>query len=115
MITIERVPSPIGALDVATRDGALVYVSFEAGHERTGRWLDRQFPGEARAEATEPSEAARRLNAWFSDARVPTHDLPLDLRGSDFELRAWRALLKVPLGRTATYGELARAAGEPEA
>lgn len=115
MITLETVPSPIGPLELAAREGAVVYVSFEAGRSRTARWLARTFPGEAVGDPTEPTQPARRLATWFVDPKTPLHDLPLDLRGAEFELRVWRALMDVPLGRTTTYGALARAVGEPGA
>lgn len=40
---------------------------------------------------------------------------PLDLRGTDFQKRIWRALLDVPAGSTVSYKELARRAGAPSA
>jgi O-6-methylguanine DNA methyltransferase len=48
---------------------------------------------------------------------APHHalDLPLDIRGTAFQARVWRALQKIPLGRTATYSEIARALGQPKA
>ena len=42
-------------------------------------------------------------------------DLPLDIRGTAFQARVWRALQKIPLGKTATYAEIAAALGEPKA
>ncbi|MBV8337797.1 MAG: methylated-DNA--[protein]-cysteine S-methyltransferase, partial [Alphaproteobacteria bacterium] len=47
----------------------------------------------------------------------PDHnlDLPLDIRGTAFQARVWRALQKIPLGRTATYSEIAAAIGQPRA
>jgi AraC family transcriptional regulator of adaptative response/methylated-DNA-[protein]-cysteine methyltransferase len=44
-----------------------------------------------------------------------TLDLPLDIRGTAFQARVWRALQKIPLGRTATYSEIAAALGQPRA
>ena len=44
-----------------------------------------------------------------------TLDLPLDIRGTAFQARVWRALQKIPLGRTATYSEIARTLGQPRA
>jgi len=41
--------------------------------------------------------------------------LPLDLRGTAFQLRVWRALQKVPAGTTTTYARLARGIGDPAA
>ena len=42
-------------------------------------------------------------------------DLPLDVRGTAFQQRVWRALLAIPAGATATYAEIARAIGAPRA
>jgi len=42
-------------------------------------------------------------------------DLPLDIRGTAFQARVWRALQKIPPGRTATYTEIAAALGRPRA
>ena len=40
-------------------------------------------------------------------------DLPLDIRGTAFQQRVWRALLDIPAGATATYAEIARRIGAP--
>jgi AraC family transcriptional regulator of adaptative response/methylated-DNA-[protein]-cysteine methyltransferase len=40
-------------------------------------------------------------------------DLPLDVRGTAFQQRVWRALQALPAGTTVSYGELARRLGEP--
>jgi AraC family transcriptional regulator of adaptative response/methylated-DNA-[protein]-cysteine methyltransferase len=42
-------------------------------------------------------------------------DLPLDLRGSVFQMRVWRALREIPAGSTASYAQIARRIGEPKA
>jgi len=42
-------------------------------------------------------------------------ELPLDIRGPAFQGRVWAALRRVPVGTTATYGEIARAIGAPAA
>jgi O-6-methylguanine DNA methyltransferase len=39
----------------------------------------------------------------------------LDLRGTDFQLACWRALLAIPYGETRTYADIARAVGKPNA
>lgn len=46
-------------------------------------------------------------------ARGLALDLPLDLRGTPFELRVWEALRHIPAGRTASYGEIAAQLGTP--
>ena len=42
-------------------------------------------------------------------------DLPLDLAGTEFQLRVWRALTKIPSGKTASYAEVARSIDAPQA
>lgn len=41
--------------------------------------------------------------------------VPLDLRGTPFQLKVWDALRRIPIGRTTSYGALATKLGEPEA
>jgi AraC family transcriptional regulator of adaptative response/methylated-DNA-[protein]-cysteine methyltransferase len=41
--------------------------------------------------------------------------LPLDIRGTAFQQRVWQALLKIPAGTTASYGEIAKLIGAPSA
>lgn len=41
--------------------------------------------------------------------------MPLDLRGTVFQLRVWQALRQIPLGQTRTYSQLAREMGDPNA
>jgi AraC family transcriptional regulator, regulatory protein of adaptative response / methylated-DNA-[protein]-cysteine methyltransferase len=67
----------------------------------------------------QPNET--RLREWFDDVRefilLPTAalDLPLDVQGTAFQARVWRALRRVPLGTTVSYGELARRVRAPAA
>ncbi len=44
-----------------------------------------------------------------------THDLPLDIRATAFQLRVWQALRKIPRGETRSYAEVAREIGQPSA
>ncbi|HWP94205.1 MAG TPA: methylated-DNA--[protein]-cysteine S-methyltransferase [Gammaproteobacteria bacterium] len=64
---------------------------------------------------------APRLVEWFERVRefvlLPREalDLPVDVQGTAFQARVWRALRRIPLGTTASYGELAKRLGRPEA
>jgi AraC family transcriptional regulator of adaptative response/methylated-DNA-[protein]-cysteine methyltransferase len=42
-------------------------------------------------------------------------DLPLDVRGTAFQQRVWQALREIPAGATASYAEIARRIGAPNA
>lgn len=49
------------------------------------------------------------LEYWRSDRQV--FDIPLSLRGTDFQQKVWAALRRVPFGATLSYGELGELAG----
>ena len=51
-------------------------------------------------------EVVRQLENYYGDPQWH-FDLPLDLAGTSFQQRLWRALNKVPVGTTDTYGQLA--------
>ena len=61
-----------------------------------------------------------RLYAWFEKVRdfvlLPREalDLPVDIQGTAFQSRVWRALRDIPLAKTETYAEVARRLGEPK-
>jgi methylated-DNA-[protein]-cysteine S-methyltransferase len=59
-------------------------------------------------------ELSQQLQEYFS-CRRQSFDIPLDLRGTPFQLSVWEALAQVPYGTTKTYGELAKAIGRPKA
>ncbi len=62
-----------------------------------------------------------RLYAWFEKVRdfvlLPREalDLPVDIQGTAFQSRVWKALRQIPLGDTASYGDVAKRLGEPTA
>jgi len=49
------------------------------------------------------------------DQKDAAPQVPLDLRGTTFQLRVWQALRAIPRGETRSYSELARELGEPKA
>ena len=60
------------------------------------------------------SDAKAQLNAYF-DGKLDAFNLPLAPDGTDFHKAEWEAMCKIPLGKTATYKDLAIAAGAPMA
>jgi len=60
------------------------------------------------------NQAANELLAYFAgNLRVFT--VPLDMQGTDFQLRVWNELLKIPYGETRSYAQIAEAVGRPKA
>ena len=58
--------------------------------------------------------AAEQLGEYFAGHRTE-FDLPLDLRGTDFQQQVWRSLADIPYGQTTTYAEQADRIGRPRA
>lgn len=54
-----------------------------------------------------------RFKRYFIGEQEAFADLPLDMRGTDFEVKVWQALKGVQRGKTITYGALALKAGSP--
>ncbi len=59
-------------------------------------------------------ETAAQLQAYF-EGSLRTFSLPLDMAGTDFQLRVWNLLLEIPYGETRSYRDLAAALGTPRA
>jgi methylated-DNA-[protein]-cysteine S-methyltransferase len=56
-------------------------------------------------------DAAEEQLAEYFAGRLREFDLPLDPAGTEFQQRAWLALIEIPYGETRTYGEQARLLG----
>lgn len=109
-------PSPFGPALLGVTERGICFLAFpEPGDDEALDDLARRWPeAELRRdpEATEP--LARRAFAPLEkdDVDVP---LPLHLRGTNFQVQVWRALLRVPEGGVTSYGRLARIVERPGA
>lgn len=110
-------PTRLGLLAVAggARGIRLVQFGTDAGaiRRQLARWLPATPPLPAGADALLDAAVAA-IDAWPT-AGAPPAPLPLDLHGSDFQLRVWRALLEIPWGGVRSYAEVAAAIGMPKA
>jgi O-6-methylguanine DNA methyltransferase len=113
--------APVGPLFLAASDHGLVALEFDA--RLPGQQTIRPNPRDLREEKNGIKfEESRRLmhpyvvelEEYFSGERRE-FCFPLDLRGTDFQLACWRALLTIPYGETRTYADIARAVGKPNA
>ena len=59
-------------------------------------------------------EAFRQIEEYFAGKRKE-FDLPLKLKGTDFQIKVWQALMTVRYGETASYGDIAKIIGQPKA
>lgn len=54
------------------------------------------------------------LDEYFS-GKIKSFDLPYIVEGTDFEKQVWEKTKEIPYGKTASYGDIAKAIGNPEA
>jgi len=102
------VDSPLGVLEICASGDGIVALN---------------FPGRAAAPASAVDDAAAagiladatsQLRAYF-EGRLTRFDLPIDLRGTQFQCKAWRALCDIGFAETISYAEQARRIGRPRA
>lgn len=81
-----------------------------------GETLDRRAPGvETMAAEPEETQSGRQLLAYLK-GELKKLDAPLDLTGlSDFSQAVLKELIRIPYGRTKSYGQVAAAVGRPQA
>lgn len=103
-----RSPSPVGPLFLAASAKGLVRLEFEK------RKMDLDSKIQLRESKQALTPYLRELNEYFAGERRE-FSMPLDLRGTRFQLACWQALLAIPYGETRTYAEIARAIGHPQA
>ena len=106
------VPSPLGPVFVARTDRGVCAVEFVTPAEDPASALRRRWPA-AELVAAVDDEARAWAPAIFGDG--PRPPLPLHLRGTNFQIQVWRALLHIPPGRIVDYGVLAELVGRPGA
>lgn len=104
----DLVDSPVGVLTVTRAGDAVTGVRFPS-HRHP---VDPDLLGTRDPERLAP--AARQLADYF-DGQRRDFDVALAPLGTPFQLRVWEALCAIPYGTTTSYGELARAIGQPTA
>jgi AraC family transcriptional regulator of adaptative response/methylated-DNA-[protein]-cysteine methyltransferase len=79
------------------------------------RELEERFPNAALIGGDKTFETLVAKVVHFVEAPKIGLDLPLDVRGTAFQQRVWRALQTIPPGKTVSYAELAKRIGAPKA
>jgi AraC family transcriptional regulator of adaptative response/methylated-DNA-[protein]-cysteine methyltransferase len=115
LIAFTVVPSPLGALLVATTGRGVCWVALGAEASVLEDDLRREFPAATTIDRDDAAlgpvvaEVLRRIAG-----EEPRAAVPLDVRGTAFQLRVWQELQRIPRGETRGYGQVAAAVGVPD-
>jgi AraC family transcriptional regulator of adaptative response/methylated-DNA-[protein]-cysteine methyltransferase len=105
----------LGAILVARSEKGVCAIFLGDDPEALARELRDRFPNARLIGGDGDFEALVAKVVGFVEAPKLGLDLPLDVRGTAFQQRVWRALQAIPAGATASYAEIARAIGSPKA
>lgn len=104
-----RMSSPVGPLLIGVSDAALVILEFDRGLPKLVNGAEVEW----RESDAKTRHVRKQLEEYFAGKRRD-FDLALDLRGTEFRKSCWEQLLSIPYGETRSYGEIARAVGNPQ-
>jgi AraC family transcriptional regulator of adaptative response/methylated-DNA-[protein]-cysteine methyltransferase len=107
--------SSLGAILVAASSKGVCAITLGEDPNALVRELQDRFSNAKLVGADEKFESlVAQVVGMIEAPGLGTH-LPLDVRGTAFQRRVWKALSKIPPGATASYGKVARQIGAPKA
>ncbi len=102
-----------GEIIVASTSKGICHLMFHESKEEGFNYLKTQFPNAVLNETT--NELHTKALKLFQENTDKPEALKLHLKGTDFQLKVWSALLKIPFGDLSTYGDLAKNIEQPNA
>ncbi|UBM59507.1 methylated-DNA--[protein]-cysteine S-methyltransferase [Marinilongibacter aquaticus] len=105
--------SPFGRLLLASTHKGLCYMGFEDAAENAFSELVKRFPKAHFIE--QKDEFQKNALQIYSRDWSKIDQIKLHLKGTDFQLKVWEALLKIPSGNLTTYGHIAQSIDKPTA
>jgi len=105
----------LGAILVASSKKGIAAILLGNDPDKLVRDLQDRFPRAKLVGADKEYEALVARVVGLVEAPGHNLELPLDIRGTAFQQKVWRALREIPVGKTVSYAELARKIGAPKA
>lgn len=116
MLTLARLPSPLGELLLLVDgQGALCALDFADFESRMRELLRRHRPGCQLSPGPVPPGLATALEGYFAGELKALNPVKVAAAGTDFQRLVWAGLCSIPPGETRSYGELASQLGRPAA
>jgi len=109
------VPCPLGRLLVAATERGICAINLGDAEDTLADSLRKEYPAAAIARDASGLDSTVAAIIRHLHGQEPHLDLPLDVQATAFQWRVWEALQTIPYGSTRSYGEIARAIGQPTA
>lgn len=105
--------SIFGPVLIASTVKGICHIAFEADPEKALNELKHRFPNALLTRRKAPNqENALKL---FHNDWTDLNEIRLHLKGTDFQIKVWESLLKIPMGALSTYGKIAEGLSTPKA
>ncbi len=104
----------LGLVLVAQSSRGVCAVLLGDDHAELRRDLESRFPGASLIHDSARLESLTGKVTAFVESPSRGLDVPLDMHGSEFQLRVWHALQQIPAGSTASYTDIANRIGMPK-
>jgi AraC family transcriptional regulator of adaptative response/methylated-DNA-[protein]-cysteine methyltransferase len=114
-ITYTTTDCRLGRLLVATSPKGLCAVSIGNTDAELERKLHDQFPNESIVRDERSMKALTVDVKGRVEGKGLDKKIPLDLRGTPFQMNVWKEMLRIPAGKTRSYGDVAKRIGRPTA
>lgn len=113
IINYSYAESPFGNILIASTPKGICYMGFADDEQLAFHKLQQDFP---KAIFTQKADYMQH-NALqiYSQDWTKISQIKLHLKGTDFQLKVWEALLKIPMGKLSTYGSIAESIQKPKA
>lgn len=105
--------SPFGKIWIASTNKGICYMAFADNKELAETEMKALFPNASYLRETDGFQQ-NALQVFALDWKNP-EQIRLHVKGTDFQLKVWETLLKVPMGQLTTYGEIAKRLDNPKA
>ncbi|WP_437922334.1 bifunctional transcriptional activator/DNA repair enzyme AdaA [Sphingobacterium sp. LRF_L2] len=103
----------LGQIVIASTEKGICYVAFDNEEQGSLQELIKKFPNALFSE--EERQEHRSVLSFFEKNWSNIQEVKLHLRGTDFQLKVWEALLKIPTGQLNSYQQIATQIGQEKA
>jgi len=118
-ISYATAKTPLGRLMIAATDRGICFIQFAETDGEMLEQLQKEFPRATLSLMN--NEYKKEFDGWIAQLNdylrgdAARLDLPLDIRGTAFQIKVWKYLQRIPRGKTESYAEVAAGIKQPSA